>query len=101
MSCCLDFAGAKNSIEEIVKKHTDDYKIFIIKRDAKSAIEYTVTIGVVVLPDIEVNTSMFEELLGLNSQKNGCIKVLSSDIDMRDSTVVDLIILEALIQKGQ
>ena len=95
MSCCVGFDASKQIIEDIVKTyHARDYKIFVAHRYATEGITYKVQVGVVVKPDVEKNTQMFEDFMKLHARSDACIKVLRSDINFRDERLVDLFILE-------
>lgn len=95
MSCCVGFAQTKQRIESTVEAfHPGDYKIFIISRETTADITYKIRLGVVVKPDVDKNTSMFEELKKLESNTGNCIKVISSAINFRDEKLVDLFLLD-------
>lgn len=69
MSCCVGFGASKQLIEDIVKRyHPRDYKIFVAHRYALEGITYKVRVGVVVKPDVDKNTQMFEDLMKPKSQ---------------------------------
>jgi len=95
MSCCITYDEALAKIEEIATKyHPNDYKIFVAKREGKGIIRKT-QIGLVVKPNDIKNTSMFEELMSLqNFADTSCIKLLYSQIDLRDTRMVDFFLLE-------
>ena len=96
MSCCVGFLSVKEKIAQVAEQyHPGDYKIFVASRTATGAISYKVTVGLVVKPDLEKNTALFEALLKLQAQNQLCLKVLNTNIDMRDQArMVDLFLLE-------
>ena len=102
MSCCLDFETQKSTIENVIKQYHTDYKIFVPRRIATGGIEYKIIVGIVVLPDVDKNTQLFESLIKLQGRTDVCVKVLDSQIDQRDARIVDLFLLEieAQIQIG-
>ncbi len=102
MSCCLGFEASKEKIEEIVRRyHEKDYKLFVAHRYVTEGITYKVKIGVVVKPDLSKNTEMFEELMGLHSSTEVCVKMLTSDINFEDGRLVDLFLLEIESEVGR
>jgi len=96
VSCCVGFAAAKEAIAQVVAQyHQDDYKIFVANRTANGGINYKVTVGIVVQPDVDKNTELFEALLRLQAQSKLCLKVLHSNIDLRDQArLMDLFLIE-------
>lgn len=96
MSCCVGFLAAKEQIAQVAEQyHPGDYKIFVANRTATGGIGYKVTVGLVVKPDLEKNTALFEDLLKLQAQSQLCLKVLHSNIDMRDQArLMDLFLVE-------
>jgi len=94
VSCCLDFESQKSTIENIIKQYHTDYKIFVPRRIATGGIAYKIIVGIVVLPDVDKNTQLFEALLKLQGSTEVCVKVLDSQIDQRDARIVDLFLLE-------
>jgi len=94
MGCCADYSEAKTIVENIVKAyHPVDYKIFVARREARGNI-IIYSMGVVVLPK-EENNAMFKELVDLQSNSStDCIKIKYSQVDLRDSRMVDLFILD-------
>jgi hypothetical protein len=99
MSCCVGFAQTKQRIESVVEAfYPDDYKIFAISREALADITYKIRLGVVVKPDVDKNTSMFEELKKLESNTGNCIKVVSSNINFKDEKLVDLFLLDIEVE---
>lgn len=96
MSCCVGFAAVKSEIETVVRRyHPSDFKIFVADRTALGGLAYKLTVGIVVMPDVEKNTQLFEALLALQAQSRLCLKVLRSHIDMRDQArIVDLFLVE-------
>ena len=95
MSCCLGFAESREKIEEVVRQyHPKDFKIFVPRRIATGGLGYKMIVGIVVLPDVQKNTQLFEALLKLQSSTEVCVKVLDSQIDQRDARIVDLFLLE-------
>ncbi|RLC87221.1 MAG: hypothetical protein DRI37_06355 [Chloroflexi bacterium] len=82
-------------IETVVKQfHFGDYKIFIAHRIGMDGLNYKVHLGVVVQPDVDKNTEMFEALKRLESRTDMCVKMLSSDINFQKENLVDLFLLE-------
>ncbi len=95
MPCCIGFEASKAIIEDVVKQyHPSDYKIFVAQRDAEEGMTYKVRVGVVVKPDVDKNTQMFEDFIKLHSRSDVCIQVLSSNINFKDERLVDLFLLE-------
>ena len=96
MSCCVGFEDSKALIENIVKVyHPTDYKIFVAHRYAiDHGTTYKVRVGVVVKPDVDLNTSMFEDFIKLHARSDACIKVLSSEINFKENRLADLFLLE-------
>ena len=99
--CCLSFAEAKAKIKEIVESyHPDDYKIFIARREALGIAE-TKHLGLVVKPDDEKNDEMFKKFTELQaSSVTDCIKILSSQVDVRDGRMIDLFLFEITTKEG-
>lgn len=95
MSCCLSFADAKAKVTEIVELyHPDDYKIFIARREANGT-EYVKHLGLVVKPNDDVNDAMFKQFVELQATAStACIKILSSQVDVRDGRMIDLFLFE-------
>ena len=93
--CCLSFADSKAKIEEIAKvHHPDDYKIFIARREAVG-MEETKHLGLVVKPNDKVNDAMFNQFIELQaSSLTSCIKILNSQVDVRDGRMIDLFLFE-------
>lgn len=95
MACCVSYDTAKAQIEEIVKKYYPyDYKFFAPRRTPTGGITYKIELGLVVLPDADKNTQIFEELLKLAEGSGECIAVRDSNINWKDERLVDLFILE-------
>lgn len=95
MSCCVGFEASKQIIADICETyHPNDYKIFVAHRVATEGLVYKVQVGVVVKPDVSVNTQMFEAFLKLHARSDVCIKVLQSDINFKETKLVDLFLLE-------
>ncbi len=93
--CCLSFVEAKAKIEEIAKiHHPDDYKIFIARREA-FGMQETKHLGLVVKPNDEINDAMFKQFMELQaSSLTACVKVLNSQVDVRDGRMIDLFLFE-------
>ena len=95
MSCCVGFAASKQIISDICEQyHPQDYKIFVAHRVATEGLTYKVQVGVVVTPDVSKNTEMFEAFIKLHARSDVCIRVLQSDINFKDTKLVDLFLLE-------
>lgn len=95
MSCCRGFVYSKDLIAEIATRHCGtDFKIFTISREAVTALEYKIRLGLVAQADTTRNTKLFEELLMLGSRSDACVKVIKSDINFKDSRLIDLFVLE-------
>lgn len=74
-----------NSVEKIIRKHTDDYKCFIAKRSAVNASQYNATIAVIV--DIEKSLKILKELALLIP----VIKFSHSEVNASDERGVDIL----------
>jgi len=95
MGCCVGFAAIKTEIEAVVAQfHPTDAKTFVAHRSGMDGLNYKVHLGVVVKPDVDKNTQMFEALKKLESRTDLCVKMLSSDINFKDEKLIDLFLLE-------
>ena len=95
MGCCLGFDAIKTEVVAVIEQfHPLDYKTFVAHRSGMDGLLYKVHLGVVVKPDVDKNTQMFEALKKLESRTDLCVKMLSSDINFKDEKLVDLFLLE-------
>ncbi len=97
MSGCIGFAAAKAKVIEVIEHyHPNDYKVFVAGRSPEELYTAKVTLGVVVRPDVDKNTTMFEDFISLQSLSDACIRVLDSKVNFEESKnrLVDLFLLE-------
>ena len=93
--CCLTYAEAKAKIEAIAKlHHPNDYKVFVAHRQS-DGVELVRKLGLVVKPDDAKNDTMFKAFVELKaSTATDCIKILHSQVDVRDGRLIDLFLFE-------
>lgn len=100
MGCCNSISKVVAIIEDTAKKyHPNDYKLFMVRRESGDTLEDIYQIGLVVLPNDEQNTQMYREFKKMRLDPHSCIKSVYSQVDLRDTRIVDLFVIQIEIEE--
>ena len=92
MGVYIDESTAKKAVEDIVKEHTLDYSIYVVKRKVKSPILKTVILGIKLKQD-DNNESLFNEFMTHEIQNNQGMNILESEVYLENRALKELFLL--------